>query len=61
MFIKILKFDIKNGIIKRLWLYVILFLFFWLVDFVLFMQRMNMGVDTPELIEQKLTIGIGGS
>lgn len=57
MFIKILKFDIKNGIIKRLWLYVILFLFFWLVDFVLFMQRMNMGVDTPELIEHKLTIG----
>ena len=49
MFIKILKFDIKNGIIKRIWLYAILFLFFWLVDFVLFMQRMNMGVDTPEL------------
>ena len=57
MFIKILKFDIKNGIIKRIWLYAILFLFFWLVDFVLFMQRMNMGVDTPKLIEQKLTIG----
>lgn len=57
MFIKILKFDIKNGIIKRAWLFVIVFVFFLLADFILFMQRMNMGIDNLKIIEQKLTIG----
>lgn len=57
MFIKILKFDIKNGIIKRAWLFAIVFVFFLTADFILFMQRMNMGIDNPQIIGQKFTIG----
>lgn len=57
MSIKILKFDIKNGIIKRAWLYAVVFLFFLLADFILFMQRMNMGIDNPEILMQRFTIG----
>ena len=57
MFIKMLKFDIINGIIKRAWLFVIMFLFFLLAFFILFMQQVNMGVDNPNILEQKITIG----
>ena len=57
MFIKMLKFDIINGIIKRAWLFVIMFLFFLLAFFILFMQQVNMGVDNPNILEEKITIG----
>lgn len=67
MFIKLLKFDIKNGIIKRLWVFGLAFLLFILADIILYFQRLNIGIEHPELLEQNFTLGdillytVGGS
>jgi len=67
MFFRILRFDIKYGVLRRFWIYILVFVFFLVANFILYMHHVNMSVSNPALANDSFTLGdmiihiVGGS